>query len=162
MRDERDLGVFFYWTPPAFRARFKHLVDSGLKGSGDYGIVGVGIYNGQTANRPTCTDNLHAIARVSVPFAVGDQFLELGGGGYYGKYTVTLQANDDVTYTVPDGDPTLVDTRAFGTFVLYPQPLGFVAEYTFGRGPQQGRTDPSVIDSRVAPRWLRAGHVQAR
>ncbi|MDB4964249.1 MAG: hypothetical protein JWP01_4248 [Myxococcales bacterium] len=156
VRDERDIGAFFYWSPPPFRARFKHLVDAGLKGSGDYGIVGVGVYNGQTANRPARTDNLHVIARVSVPFEVGRQIVELGGGGYYGKYTVTLQDTDDITYTVPDGDPELVDTRAFGTFVLYPQPIGFTAEYTFGRGPMQGRTDPSAIDSR----WLHGGYAQ--
>lgn len=148
VKDERDLGVFFYWSPPVMRERFQHLVQSGLKGSGDYGIVGFGVYNGQTANVPAQVDNLHVVGRVSVPFQIGPQYIEIGGGGYYGKYRINLQNREDVTYTVPNGDPLLLDARAFGTFVLYPQPLGFVAEYTVGVGPQQGRVNPTVIDSR--------------
>ena len=50
--NERDLGVFFYWAPEEIRKRLSALVSSGLKGSGDYGVLGLGTYNGQTANRP--------------------------------------------------------------------------------------------------------------
>jgi hypothetical protein len=48
---ERDLGAFFYYAPPEARRRSKHLVSSGLKGSGDYGVVGLGVYNGQGINQ---------------------------------------------------------------------------------------------------------------
>lgn len=160
VRDERDLGAFFYWTPRRFRARFRHLVDSGLKGSGDYGIVGFGVYNGQTANQPARTDHLHKVLRVSVPLQLGGQFVELGAGGYHGRYQVSVQAQGDVMYTVAGGnDAALLDARAFASLVVYPQPLGFVAEYTAGKGPQQARAgtgDPT----RIASRFLHGGYAQ--
>src|SRR5690606_37478156 len=36
VKDERDLGIFFYWAPLRIRKRFSDLVSSNLKGSGDY------------------------------------------------------------------------------------------------------------------------------
>jgi hypothetical protein len=54
--NERDLGVFFYWAPAAKRKLFSSLVKDGLKGSGDYGVFGLGIYNGQTANKPEANE----------------------------------------------------------------------------------------------------------
>ncbi len=156
VRDERDMGAFFYWSPPTYRKTFKHLVDSGLKGSGDYGIVGVGVYNGQTANQPALADSLHVIGRVSVPFKLGEQFIEVGGGGYYGKYNVTVTDRTDLDYVVPNDDPAITDARAFGTVVVYPQPIGFMGEYTAGRGPMQGRGTPANIGSR----WLHGGYAQ--
>lgn len=156
VRDERDLGLFLYWAPSEMRARFRHLVSSGLKGSGDYGVVGIGVFNGQTANQPARVDNLHVIGRVSVPFLVGDQFFEIGGGGYHGKYQIKTLDQPTMSYTVAGGSPLLLDARAFGSFVMYPQPLGLVVEYTLGVGPQQGRDDPSVIDAR----FLQGGYAQ--
>src|SRR5690606_27063174 len=50
--NERDIGVFFYWAPEKIRKRFSMLVREGYKGTGDYGVFGLGVYNGQTANRP--------------------------------------------------------------------------------------------------------------
>ena len=87
--NERDLGAFFYWAPEHIRKRFSHLVSSGLKGSGDYGVFGAGLYNGQTANRPEANNNLHTIARFSYPFELkSGQFIEAGISGYTGQYTV--------------------------------------------------------------------------
>ena len=45
--NERNLGVFLYYAPTVVRERFRRLVESGLKGSGDYGMLGIGVYNGQ-------------------------------------------------------------------------------------------------------------------
>lgn len=39
---ERDQGVYFMYTPTLVQDRFKELVKSGLKGSGDYGMFAVG------------------------------------------------------------------------------------------------------------------------
>ena len=47
VKDERDIGLFLYYAPTEIRALFRRLVDSGLKGSGDYGMLGFGVYNGQ-------------------------------------------------------------------------------------------------------------------
>jgi hypothetical protein len=156
VKDERDLGAFLYWTPTKIRARFAHLVSSGLKGSGDYGVVALGVFNGQTANRPERNNNLHVIARVSYPFAFGNQFLELGGGGYYGKYTVRLADQADGTsYRTSQPDDLMTDARAHASVVLYPKPFGVTAEYNVGVGPAQGRRDPTLIDNRL----LHGGYV---
>ncbi len=87
--NERDLGLFFYWAPKEKRDLFSKLVKDGLKGSGDYGVFGFGIYNGQTANRAEANDNQHVVARVSYPFEFKNgQILEAGLQGYTGKYVL--------------------------------------------------------------------------
>jgi hypothetical protein len=134
VKDERDIGIFFYYAPEEIRARFKHLVDSGLKGSGDYGVLGLGVYNGQTANRPALSDDLHMIGRLTWPFKFGEQFVEVGGGGYYGKFYT--EVDTDKGYMLPRGK--IKDARAHATVVVYPQPFGFQAEGTFGSGPSAG------------------------
>jgi len=156
LKDERDLGAFFYWAPDEIRQRFKYLVDSGLKGSGDYGVVGLGVYNGQTANRPERNDNLHTVGRVTWPFLFGKQFVEVGVGGYYGRYNVSVSPTAEAPYTLENGENNLVDARANLSLMIYPQPLGFAAEYNVGRGPSLGEDSPFIIGSRP----LRGGYAQ--
>jgi hypothetical protein len=126
---ERDLGVFGYWAPKHIRKVFKHLVDSGLKGSGDYGVVGIGIYNGQTVNVDDKNENRHVVLRATYPFEIGKQILEVGGGGYVGKFT----PERDMTVC---GRANIRDARVGAAVILYPQPIGFQAEYNAGRGPE--------------------------
>jgi hypothetical protein len=156
LRDERDLGVFGYWAPSHIRERLKHLVDSGLKGSGDYGVVGIGVYNGQNANRPERNDNLHVVGRVAWPFLFGEQFVEVNAAAYYGKYNVAFTPRDEAPYALA-GENNLVDARGLLSLVIYPQPIGFVAEYNFGKGPSFGEGDEQfTIDSRR----LQGGYAQ--
>ncbi|RKG70939.1 porin [Corallococcus sp. CA054B] len=157
LKDERDVGVFFYWAPAHIRERFKFLVDSGLKGSGDYGVVGLGVYNGQTANRAERNNSPHAVARVSYPFLFGSQYVEVGTGAYYGRFNLSASPRDDAAYALARG-PNLVDARAIVSLMVYPQPLGFQAEYNIGRGPSLGSTpdDALLIDSRN----LQGGYAQ--
>lgn len=129
LNGERDLGVFFYYAPASVRRLFKHLTDSGLKGSGDYGMLGVGVFNGQTINRADANANKHVVARITYPFELGDQIFELGGGGYTGK--VVVNTSDEVT--APE---EVRDARAALALVLYPQPFGLLAEYNIGTGPE--------------------------
>ena len=146
VKDERDIGMFLYWAPKHIRERFKYLVDSGLKGSGDYGVVGLGVYNGQTANKPALNDNMHFVGRLAWPFKIGEQFLELGGGGYFGKYRVGVGDTKDAALLAQAKDYD--DARVFGTFVLYPQPFGFQAEGTYGTGPSLGWNETTTIEER--------------
>lgn len=142
VKDERDIGVFLYWTPAVARERFKMFVDANLKGSGDYGVFALGVYNGQTANKIELNKFPHVVARATYPFAIGDQFLELGVAGHYGLYTVTLG-------NLPDGtkagsarsDNTFTDARGAVTAVLYPKPFGVMFEYNVGVGPQLGTSN---------------------
>lgn len=158
VNNERDLGVFFYYAPDSIRKRFRYLVDSGLKGSGDYGVVGLGVYNGQTANRFELNRIPHVILRATWPFAIGSQILELGGGGYYGQYVIKTEAAKDGTkFTATDPENSFHDARGHITLVLYPKPLGLVFEYNVGIEPSQGRGDErTVIDSR----FLYGGYLQ--
>jgi hypothetical protein len=140
--NERDLGVMFYWAPKETRKLFSSLVREGLKGSGDYGVFGLGIYNGQTANRPELNENRHVVARLSYPFEIKNQVVEIGIQGYNGLYTFSsaqlssgVKINDDKTYR---------DERVAATFVVYPKPFGILAEYNIGRGPEFDNATDSI------------------
>jgi hypothetical protein len=82
---ERDLGAFIYYAPADIRKRFKQLTDTGLKGSGDYGVIGVGVYEGQTINQSDQNTNKHVVLRLTYPFLFGQQLLEAGVSGYTGS-----------------------------------------------------------------------------
>ncbi len=146
-RNERDLGVFYYWTPEPVQETYKMLVDKGLKGSGNYGVFGVGVYDGQGGSLREQNDNLHVISRLSIPYCFENgQIIEAGIQGYTGYYEVLgtpiaplgvgPTATPLGTRTRPTGDEGLLDQRLGWTFVHYPQPLGFQAEYTIGEGPE--------------------------
>lgn len=156
--NERDLGVFFYYAPAEIRKRFEELTSLGLKGSGDYGVFGIGLYNGQTANRPEANDELHAVARVSYPFKLNNgQFIEPGLQAYTGKYVITPdQLSSGVKIATEkqqiDG---FDDRRIAATLMIYPQPLGLQAEYNIGEGPEY---DPATNSIQVKD--LQGGYAQ--
>jgi hypothetical protein len=132
--NERDLGAFFYWAPTAVRERFAQLVKDGLKGSGDYGVVGFGVFNGQTANRPELNNQQHIVARFSYPLVVGQQIIEPGLQAYSGDYVVATELLSNGVKFRPDR--SYLDQRVAATFVLYPQPFGIQTEYNIGKGPE--------------------------
>lgn len=144
--NERELGVFFYWAPDHIRKRFSELVKSGLKGSGDYGVFGAGVYNGQTTNKPDLNRDVHAVARVSYPFKLKNgQFIETGVQAYSGKTIVST-----LTSGVKGADKfEYLDQRAAASFILYPQPFGIQAEYNIGTGPQYNPTTDSIEQKRL-------------
>lgn len=145
--NERDLGVLAYWAPARVRERLRQLVDSGLKGSGDYGAVGLGVFNGQGTNRPDENGALHAVARVAWPFRLrGGQFVEVGVQGYSGR--VVLPGSLRSPGLVPGTPSSFADRRVAATFVLYPQPFGLQAEWNVGRGPE---ADPAARTVRERP-----------
>ncbi|MCI0653851.1 MAG: OprO/OprP family phosphate-selective porin, partial [Methylococcaceae bacterium] len=65
---ERDLGLFAYYTPTHVQELWKTMSKEGLKTSGDYGILGLGIYNGQTVNRAEANDEFYLVAHSTYPF----------------------------------------------------------------------------------------------
>lgn len=154
VKDERDIGVFAYWAPKEIRTRFKHLVDSGLKGSGDYGVVGLGVYNGQTANKLALSDDMHVVGRVTYPFKLNEQFIEIGTGAYIGKYYT--KTDDSGKYTMNKGK--IKDARVHASLTVYPQPFGFQSEVNYGVGPSQGTTEASKTE--IKARKLKGGYAQ--
>ena len=134
IRNERELGVFFYWTPKVVQKRFSMLTKQGLKGSGDYGVFGLGVFNGQTGNAAELNDKLHVVARVSYPFQIGNQIIEPGIQGYTGEYQ--MPAGNISNGTIVNNDLNYLDQRVAASFILYPQPFGIQAEYNIGKGPE--------------------------
>lgn len=142
LRNERDLGAFFYWAPQHIRKRFSAVVNEGLKGSGDYGVFGLGFFNGQTAGRPELNTNRHMVARLSYPFAIGNQIIEPGVQAYTGRYVVA--ASQTSAGVGVREDRNYIDERVAATFVLYPQPFGIQAEYNVGRGPEFNKETQAI------------------
>jgi len=153
---ERDAGVYLMWASKEARSRFKKLVKDGLKGSGDYGVLTFGAYTGQGPNRSDSNEKVHWIGRAAYPFQFDNgQFLELGVAGYHGDYVVSTAAiGVNPAPTAKSGGVT--DERVGVSAILYPQPFGLEAEWTWGRGPELAR-DFSSIDDRA----LQGGYVQA-
>jgi hypothetical protein len=160
VRNERDLGVFYYWTPEPAQEFFKYVLDEGLKGSGNYGIFGLGFYNGQGGSFRERNDNVHTVARVTLPGCLPNgQMYEVGMQGYTGKYVPTASAispNGIGPAVLPTFDTNGIrDERLAWTLIYYPQPLGFQAEWTVGNGPGLNEAHTAIEE-----RSLQGGYVQ--
>ncbi len=159
--NERDMGVFYYWASTTARQRFKILTDSGYKGSGDYGVVGVGLMNGQTANRPEANNSLHKVARLSYPWRLPNgQFVEAGVSGYSGRFVLPAKSSG------VQSQPEYTDERVALSLVWYAQPFGVVAEYNWGKGPEFQAASRSIDERSLAGgfvqtmyRWRTHGQV---
>lgn len=150
--NERDLGVFFYWSPAEIRKRFSDLVANNLKGSGDYGVFGLGVYNGHTANQMERNESPHLVARATYPFKLpSGQIMETSLQAYHGKFVVNSISNQ-----LNEGQREFTERRAAATFVLYPQPFGLVMEYNIGYGPEY---NPETNSIESLP--LNGGYMQA-
>ena len=161
--NERDLGIFYYWTPPDQQKLFKVLVDSGLKGSGNYGVFGIGVYDGQGGSIPEANLNLHTVARFTYPYQLDNgQVVEASIQGFTGEYTVTgaeirpLGVGELKTPKGTGRGTEIIDQRVAASFIWYPQPIGFQAEWNVGRGPGLNDEQTEVID-----RSLYGGYVLA-
>lgn len=140
--NERDLGVHFMWAPTKRRELFKSLVADGLKGSGDYGVIALGIVNGQPLNTRELNDNKHIVFRASYPFNIKKQTFEASIQGYTGIYRMM---DDDISAGVKhNGSLNYKDERVGVTAVWYPKPFGIQAEYNIGRGPEFNKLTDSI------------------
>lgn len=158
--NERDLGVFFMWAPKSIRDRFNTLVNDGLKGSGDYGVFAIGAFNGQTANRAEANNNLHVVARLSYPFAVGTQIIEPSVAAYSGRYVVT--ADQRTTGVKGRSDWNYADQRVLATMAIAPKPFGLLAEYNVGVGPEYHPQRDSIETRRLHGGFVTASYLIRR
>jgi hypothetical protein len=154
---ERDMGVAFMWSPKIAQQRYKQMLDY-MYGPGDYGVFHIQIYNGQGLNQQEANGNKHVGARLSWPWELpGGRLMETGVNAMSGKFRVsngtlntssqfaTLGSNFDGAASGNNGKDYM-DQRV--NFYVYfpPQPFGFIAEYTTGRGPKRG-LDGVIRDS---------------
>lgn len=155
VRNERDLGVFYYWTPEYAQDIFKFVMDENLKGSGNYGVFGFGVYNGQGGSLQEQNDDVHFVSRLTLPYQFENgQLIEASIQGYTGQYVVwgapirplgVGGADITPTGTLQDGDHDgHLDQRIAWSFIKYPQPLGFQAEWNIGRGPALNEEQTAV------------------
>jgi hypothetical protein len=155
--NERDMAAFFYWAPAKIRSRFTTLNavgPAGLKGSGDYGVIGMGVYNGQTANRAEANNNLHYVARVTYPWQLkSGQYIEASLQGFTGRSTITSDIRSTGTRGTPDF--TYTDRRVAASLVIYPQPWGFQTEWNVGKGPEYDTASRTILN-----KTLRGGYAQ--
>jgi phosphate-selective porin len=175
VRDERDTGMFYYYTPEAVQELFKEIADKGMKHSGNYGMFGAGIYMGQGANQNDQNDNWHRVVRFTYPWKTeSGQIYEAGIQGYKGRYVRTTSSSNvfatdrsNVTVVVDpqyryQGSSTsgattgeFDDERAAVSFRMYPQPWGLEGEWAWGTTPGF-----DMSDRKVANRSLHGGYIQ--
>ena len=142
--NERDTGAFLMYAPTEIRKRFKELTSNNLKGTGDYGIVAIGAYNGQTLNKTEKNNDLHRVLRLTYPFKFKNgQFVEASLQAYEGKFNVT------------PSNRNFYDQRSAASLIVYPQPIGFQAEYNVGQGPEY-----QANKNNVALKDLKGGYAQ--
>ncbi|MCQ8180932.1 OprO/OprP family phosphate-selective porin [Methylomonas sp. SURF-1] len=176
---ERDLGLFAYWTPSEVQKVWKDLTKKGLKTSGDYGVLGVGVYNGQSVNKAEANDNLYLVAHSTYPFDLGflgsamrGQVLEVGADVMSGRFTMNPAAYsnpyDNVTATVTptNGSNFSISEDRVGVHaVLFPQPFGLQAEWNWGAGPtlnpNRDLSPTAGIQGVIERQNLNGGYVQA-
>lgn len=152
--NERETGVFFYYAPKEIRKRFSYLVSSGLKGSGDYGVFGLGVYNGQGPNALDRNKNVNVVARLTYPFELpSGQIIEGSFQGYTGKYMVNKSSK------LSPSQSEFQELRYGPTFVIYPQPFGIQAEYNWGRGPEYDPQTNTILDAPLDGGYVLANYM---
>jgi hypothetical protein len=172
VRDERDLGAFYYYTPTDIQALFEDINKQGLKHSGNYGMFALGIYNGQGANRPEQNDNYHVVSRFTYPWKTeSGQIYEAGIQAYKGEYVSTAgaysrrNAAGALVSTTPilgtgiapaSGRNGIDDERVGISFIMYPQPFGIQAEWNWGNTPGL-----DIAKNSIEKKSLNGGYVQA-
>jgi len=152
---ERDLGAVLYYTPSRVQAIWDRLAADRQKLFGNYGALGFGVFNGQGINRAEKNDGLMKVAMVSWPFRLdrlgtpfAGQVLEIGAQGMLNTVQPELRSGGV--------SPVAIDERRVNLHaVLYPNPIGFQTEWTWGRGPEWNRATQAITE---AP--LNGGYVQ--
>lgn len=173
---ERDLGLFAYWTPSDVQKLWKDLSKKGLKTSGDYGVLGAGIYNGQGLNRAETNDDIYVVAHSTYPINLNflgypftGQVLEVGADAMTGYFNPTTADSakfgskvgllkTSLDKNLPKGG--IREDRVAVHAILFPQPFGLQAEWNWG---DAASLNPNGADGTgtIERRSLSGGYVQA-
>ena len=152
---ERDVGIVGYYTPRRVQAVWDRLEDGGQKLFGNYGAFGIGAFNGQGISRTERNDGRMVVAMATWPFELDGlgsgftgQVLELGGSAMLNTYRPELRTGG---VSAVDYDDKRVALHA----ILYPQPFGVQAEWTWGRAPEFNEVSRGVAEDTLA-----GGYVQ--
>jgi hypothetical protein len=180
---ERDLGLFAYWSPEHVQKLWKNMTKKGLKTSGDYGIVGVGVYNGQGLNRSETNDDLYTVVHTTYPVELNflggmfkGQVLEVGADAISGSFTPTVGAasvfgrSSGIKLNAAASGTTaavhgvsaknITEERVALHAILFPQPFGLQAEWNWGTGATLNPT-ANGGNGAIERKELAGGYVQA-
>ena len=142
---ERDLGVVAYYTPPKIQAIWDELSHEGQKLFGNYGALGVGVYNGQSISRVEKNNSLMTVAMATMPFRLDGlggmfdgQVAEIGASAMLNKFRPEIRAGG---VSAVDYDDNHVGIHA----MLYPRPFGIQAEWTWGKTPEWDRATSAIL-----------------
>ena len=148
--NERDTGVFLMYAPTEVRKRFKELVSNNLKGTGDYGMIAAGVYNGQSLNKGEENNDLHRAVRLTYPFKLASgQFIEASVQAYEGQFK-TSGSTGVLGKVIETAAQDYYDQRSAASLIVYPQPIGFQAEYNIGQGPEYDKNKEKVVTSNLS------------
>jgi len=190
VRDERDTGAFYYYTPTRVQELFKEITDANLKHSGNYGMFALGAYMGQGANNDDLNDNYHVVTRFTYPWKTeSGQIFEAGIQAYKGTFVRSVSETGVrrpnaagvigalAASASPFIDPQnrkndsstsgeFDDERIGVSFRMYPQPWGLEGEWTWGTSPgldmNEGPLDANGRRrGQVKSRSLHGGYIQA-
>lgn len=161
-KDERDVGAFYYYTPVGVQELLRELDEMGLKGSGNYGMFALGAYNGQGANNLERNGNNHLVTRLTYPFKTqSGQIFEFGIQAYSGKYVVnpTSGATGIASGNIPSQPKAslgVTDERVGITGIMFQQPFGIQAEWTWGKTPGADNATTNAVSEKN----LNGGYIQ--
>jgi hypothetical protein len=162
-QSERDTGLSFMWTPKIAQARYKQMLDY-MYGPGDYGALGIWVWNGQGNTNAEANANKHVGIHASWPLELpGGRLMEVGMNAYRGMFNVNMgtrpssgppPATSTAMYSFngPSTAANRSDSRNYlderANFYVYypPQPWGFIGEWVVGRGPE--RSPAGVVEVR--------------
>lgn len=150
LSNERDLGVFFYYTPKSVTETFTELQNSKMKGSGNYGMFAIGAYNGQTAGNQEMNSKRHYVTRLAYPAKIGSQIFEAGAHAYFGDF-VLLKKDSKIK-----GENEFRDQRVGANFILYPKPFGIQAEWNMGLGPEFDPSSKTIFEQELNGYYVQA------
>jgi phosphate-selective porin/polyhydroxyalkanoate synthesis regulator phasin len=175
VRDERDTGVFYYYTPKDVQDLFKEIDSLGLKHSGNYGMFGAGMYMGQGANQNDQNDNYHSVARFTYPWKTeSGQIFEAGIQAYAGRYVRSAGSYRRANAAGVLGGATpfidakyrngFDDERVAVSFRMYPQPWGLEGEWNWGTSPGLDMDSGPIVSGRrqgeIKNQSLHGGYIQ--
>lgn len=153
---ERDLGVIAYYTPPRTRRIWDRLEADGQKLFGNYGAFALAAMNGQGTNRTETNNDLMKVAMATWPIeldglgpAFKGQVFEIGGSAMLNSFQPEVRTGG-VSSTSFD------DNRVVVHAMLYPQPFGVQAEWTWGRGPEFDSATNSIQEKPLSGGYVMA------
>ena len=152
---ERDLGIVGYYTPVQVQRIWKRLGDDGQKLFGNYGVLALGVFNGQSINRTEANNDLMTVAMATWPIeldglggALEGQVLEVGGSAMHNTFKPEIRTGGVSAATYDD-------ERVGIHAILYPQPFGLQAEWNWGRGPEYDQATKTI-----QTKSLNGGYIQ--